>query len=154
MQGTINITDLPAGGEIRSTDLFPAVRLDGLVYKVSIATGLVVLFAGENLLQGDAVTILSNGTVVKAKADSILTANVLGFVANDVVLGDEVSFYDVYVTTPQTLTVGAQYYLSDITSGVLVNNAPVTSGNYVVPVGTAVTTNILKANIALAQLIP
>ncbi len=154
MQGTINITDLPDGGEIRSTDLFPAVRLDGVAYKVSIATGLVVLFAGEDLIRGDAVTILANGTIVKAKANDISTTNVLGFVANDVLLGDEVSFYDVYVTTSQTLTVGDQYYLSDITSGVLVSNPPTTSGNYVTFVGTAVTTNILKANIALAQLIP
>ena len=152
-QGTINISDLPAGGEIRQTDLIPTLRLDGLVYKTTIPTGTVVLFAGEDLTAGDALSMAVDGTIVKAKADAFQTSNVLGFAQYDVLDGAEVTFASAYATTSQTLIVSSLYYLSDITAGTIVNVAPTTSGHYIVPLGIAVTTNTIQININTPQLI-
>lgn len=147
--GTIPISDLPPGGDIRPTDLWPALRADALVYKVNEVTGGPVFFANIALTDGQAVTMLPNGLISPAQADNLSTSNVIGFVMNNTPVSAEVAFYQTFATVLQTLTVGAPYYLSPLTAGVLVTPAPSGLGTHVCSVGTAVGPNTILININL-----
>ena len=82
-----------------------------------------------------------NGTVYAlAKADSVVTAEVVGVVSSVVDANDFVLTTDGYVTGLSGLTAGSVYFLSDATAGLATVTAPVTVGNVIKAVWIAATT--------------
>lgn len=96
--------------------------------------------------------------VKKAKADAAGTSIVIGLVgqttivnavAGDIATSGMLTFanttqVDAIAGTTGGFTFGTRYYLSQTTAGVMSSSAPTTAGQYVVEIGTAVSTLVLK----------
>lgn len=154
MMPTININDLPYGGDVQQQDVFPARRSDGITYKVSPLAQEVILFAGENLNLGDAVYLNSDGFIYKAIATSAQSANVLGLVDQFVFAGNEVPYSRTGAhTVLQTLITSQSYWLSAVIPGALVASPPSVSGNYIVYIGTGYNFNTIMLQLGLPTIV-
>lgn len=133
---TININDLPYGGDVRPNDVFPVSRIDGITYKASPFSNESVLFAGENLTIGDAVYLSTDGYVYKAIATNAMMANVLGIISKNSLQSQEVFYVSSgYATTLQQLITGEKYWLSETIAGMYQSFPPVLTGSYSVSIG-------------------
>jgi ribosomal protein L27 len=148
----ITFNDLPDGGQVLPTDILVAQR-GTLFYKVTNQTAPYSLHAGVALTDGQAVYIGNDGNLYPAQANALGTSRVIGFVRGNTAIGVAVTFYYGYADiTGITLTIGAPYYLSWATAGII-TNASAPSGNYSAPVGIAVATDQIQINIQPPQLI-
>lgn len=77
--------------------------------------------------------------------DASIDASVTGFVLTDGVL---TSADWTTVTGAATLTAGSTYFLDPVTPGMLTTTAPTTAGQFVVRIGTAVSTTMLEVTIS------
>jgi hypothetical protein len=108
----------------------------------------------------------SAGTFKKAKADAAGTKSVIGLI-NDASITNGVAGnimvngyltattgqWDAICGTSGGLTFGTRYYLSATTAGLLTSTAPSSVGQYVVEVGIALSTTIMKVDIKPAILL-
>jgi hypothetical protein len=125
----------------------------------------VVVFNRQNANTGNLVICTpiyasGAGQINKAQADSASTKNVLGLVAdndiapsaNGAVQSDGIfeattTQWDAVTGDTDGLTVGSKYYLDDATAGQLTDTLPTTQGNYIVPIGIALSTTELEITI-------
>lgn len=118
------------------------------------AGGLIIGTAetDSNLKAGQAVYMKNTGHIDSAKANSGLTANVVGLSQTDADMGSNCNYISagtLYlpdwadVIGSQNLIPGATYYLDDENNGMLTTAPPSIIGHYVLKVGTALSQNIL-----------
>jgi hypothetical protein len=109
----------------------------------------LIATSGEALAKGDIIYMKVDGKVWKAKANADLTSVALGLVAtavnadasvNIILLGE-------LIHSTWSLTIGEQLWLSPTTAGDLTNTPPSATGQYVVPIGVAIATDILSVKI-------
>ena len=109
---------------------------------------------------GMAVYIDGNDSVDKAQADASGTKDVFGLCADvsisaaatgdiltDGILTATTGQWDAVTGQSGGLTAGSRYYLDPNTAGLLSTTAPTTVGDYVVPVGVALSTISMKLDI-------
>lgn len=110
---------------------------------------------GATLVAGDVVYISASNTIALADADAVGTANVIGMVVEGGASGAKGIFRTgglieltdwTAIIGAASLTAGSRYYLS-ATAGDMTTTAPSTGGQFVVPLGTAITTKIFGLNI-------
>ena len=98
------------------------------------------------------------GEVELAKADAAITSRVLGMSIFDRAAALMTSIINSgYIEQPDWtavigtmfLTFGTQYFLSNVTAGMMITTAPTTSGHYVVPLGVAVSPTKFSVNVGL-----
>lgn len=100
------------------------------------------------------------GQVNEAQADSASTKNVLGLIADeDVAPSDDGAIqsdgifaattgqWDAVTGDTGGLITGLRYYLDDLAPGMLTKTIPILQGNYIVPVGMALSTTELEISI-------
>lgn len=138
----ILISNLLDGGQLLPTDLIPIQR-GTTFYKTTIGGDPVTLFASEAITAGQALAIKADGTVVPAISNNIATSSFIGFAREDAAIGDPIILYSTYATVTQTLTLGTYYFVSQTVAGEITSVIP-PSGNYLIPVGVAVATNIIQ----------
>jgi hypothetical protein len=97
---------------------------------------------------GDCVYIDAADGVKKAKADASGTAQAFGFATATIANAAVGSYQSSGILAGlSALTAGSAYYLSAATAGTMTTTAPSTVGQYVVRLGTAISTTELKINI-------
>ena len=108
----------------------------------------VSLVAGETVNLGDACYIKSDGKAWKAKADSDTTMPAVLIATSTITVGNTGNFVGYgYVTNPAwSFTAGQYCYVSNATSGLVVNAYPNTSGSQVQVVGIAITSTQIYWN--------
>lgn len=101
----------------------------------------------------------AGGSIDKAKADASGTMDAEGFVVADIASSASGSYQDSGNLTLSTsvwdavtgqtggLTAGSDYYVSSATAGKITTTPPSTTGQFVQPVGTAVSTTEMKIHI-------
>ena len=111
--------------------------------------------AGENLSEGDVLYVQSDSEAYKAKADADATSLVVGLCDRDASENGAIGIIPVgsLDITGWGLTAGDSYYLSSSTAGEVTNTAPTTSGEYVVPLGIALSTTEMAINIQVRVLL-
>jgi hypothetical protein len=111
----------------------------------------IILTNGEAgaITIGQVVYIFSANTVKKARADAGGTAQAFGLVAEASVAGGATGQIQTsgVLSGLSALTAGAKYYLDPTTSGAMTATAPTTPGQYVVPLGRAISTTEFKIDI-------
>lgn len=110
-----------------------------------------------SISKGQPVYVSSAGSVDLAQADAAGTKSVVGFVydtsiatatTGSIQTDGVIEVADwTSIAGSATLTAGSKYYLSDSSPGEITSTAPTTSGNYVVPIGTALSTTELEITI-------
>jgi hypothetical protein len=109
--------------------------------------------ADADILAGQAVCINTSGHAIPAQANSSLTSDVVGIALASVSAGFSVSYTAAgAITLPDwtaivgssTLLPGATYYLSPGSAGCLTTTAPTESGQCVVSVGDAMSSDTLS----------
>lgn len=135
-----NINDYTDGGALLPTDWILIYR-DSMnaSYKVRQIGEAPVLLCGTTLTVGQVVYLGADGMVYPALAGD--GHPLLGICAKDATIGQVFVYAPVYCNYYSDLSVGSVYYLSDVVPG------EITSGVTSVPIGLAVTTEILKSNI-------
>lgn len=126
------VMQLDAAGLIDVT-LLPAAALSGIITKSIVAS--------ETIAAGDLINIFDNaGTLNVRKADAtdankppngFVLAGISATVAGTVYLGNGIN------TAVSGLTIGADYFLSEVTPGAVTTVAPSTAGNVIYRVGRA-----------------
>lgn len=97
---------------------------------------------------GDCVYIDAADGVKKAQANAVGTAQAFGFATAAINASAQGGYQSSGILAGMAaLTAGSAYYLSAATAGLITVTAPSTVGQYVVKVGTAVSTTELKINI-------
>jgi len=109
---------------------------------------------------GTPVYVDANDGVKKAKADAVGTANVIGLVAEvsisngavggiqtDGILAATTGQWDAVAGTSGGLTKDTWYYLSAATAGLITATAPSAAGQFVKPIGIAISTTEMKIDI-------
>lgn len=149
----ISFSSLPNGGPVQVGDILAAQRGSRL-YQVSLPGYSISLFPAVDLAAGDALTINGTGLIVPAQANTLATSAVIGFCQESVTVasGNPVIFSQVYAGGFASLTISDYYFLSAGAPGKITNTAP-GIGNYLVPVGVAVSNNDIFINIAYPTLI-
>ncbi len=129
----------------------PGDTLAGPVEEVDV----VSLQATVALTAGNPVYSDGSGSCDKAKADAAGTKDVIGFATADVpistsgsiqtdgVLNLTTTQWDAIAGTTGGLTAGSWYYLDDTTAGNITDTAPTTPGDFVCPLGIALSTEDL-----------
>lgn len=147
---------LGVGGQIIYTSpLTPAQlrsTLAAIKKAIEEAAGAAGLVTGQTFAvaasAGQLVYPSAAGTVNLADADAVTTANVIGFAPDDVSAAATGSYQTNGLLTltdwsaatgSATLTAGSRYYLS-ATAGRMTTTPPSSAGQFVVPVGTAIST--------------
>jgi len=115
---------------------------------------------GSSIVIGAPVYVDANNSVDLAQADASGTKNVFGLVADasissaasgqiitDGFLTATTGQWDTITGDTGGLVAGAKYYLDPDTAGMLTTTAPTTVGDYVCPVGIAISTTVLKIDI-------
>ncbi len=107
--------------------------------------------AGEILSEGDVLYVQNDGESYKAKADADATSIVIGLCDRDAAENAAIAIIPIgsLDVVGWGLTTANQYYLSSSTAGEVTDTAPSTPGEYVVPVGVAVSTTEMAINIQL-----
>jgi hypothetical protein len=136
--------------ELTSSDTLDAVVSETDVYQASNSEAGAITI-------GMAVYVYATGAVKKAKADASGTSTVIGLVADASIASAASGSIqtDGYLTSADwtaitggtTLTAGAKYYLSAGTAGQLTTTPPSSAGQYVAPVGQAISTTTLEITI-------
>jgi hypothetical protein len=120
--------------QLQSGDSLNATVNEVDVVSMTVGTGGVTAF--------DAVYVSAADTIIKAKADSGSTKNVLGLALTTASAAASVSVQTNGVVVGMSgLTAGALYYLSGGTAGALTTTAPTTG--WVVQLGIAISTTSL-----------
>lgn len=124
----------------------------------SAEVDVVTLTAGATVVKGCPAYISAAGAFNKANAAAAGTAKVIGFAAagissassgsiqTDGILACTTGEWDAVAGTTGGLAAGTEYYLA-ATAGLISATAPSGSGNYVVKVGTAISTTELEISI-------
>ena len=124
----------------------------------SAEVDVITLTAGATVVKGCPVYISGAGAFNKANAAASGTAKVIGFAAagissaasgsiqTDGILACTTGEWDAVAGTTGGLAAGTEYYLA-ATAGLISSTAPSGSGNYVVKVGTAISTTELEISI-------
>lgn len=96
----------------------------------------------------EVVYVSAAGTVDLAQADNATTQRVFGIATEDIASGAEGPLLTVGVVTSSgwALTAGSIYYLSPTVAGGITTTAPSTAGQYIVPIGIALSTTQLMFN--------
>lgn len=146
--GDVALADVGTAGTYGSSTAIPVITTDAKGRVTTVTTAAINTAASTydvattGLSVGDAVYMTNAGTLAKAQADVAGTVKVIGFVyqagkiATSGVIGGLTG-----------LTVGDRYFLSAGTAGVITNAAPSTDGQFVVPVGVAVSATELAINL-------
>lgn len=145
----------------------PLVILNGQIQQLptgdtlaaaSAEVDVVVLTAAATVVKGCPVYISAAGSFNKANAAATGTAKVIGFAAagissaasgsiqTDGILACATGEWDAVAGTTGGLAAGVEYYLA-ASAGLISATAPSGSGNYVVKVGTAISTTELEISI-------
>lgn len=114
----------------------------------------------SSIVIGAPVYVSAASTVMKAQADASGTVDVLGLVAEttiasaasgsiqtDGVLAATTAQWDAVTGGLGGLTAGAKYYLDPDTAGMLTTTAPTTVGDFVAPIGKALSTTEFEITI-------
>jgi hypothetical protein len=113
------------------------------------------MIAGETMVAGQPVYVVSNNTVNLANATVLATANTIGLVCVGGSATDTVTIQTdgaVYledwtaIIGATELTPGALYYL-DTTDGLLTTDPPIANGNVIVTMGTALNTKTIDIEV-------
>lgn len=124
----------------------------------SAEVDVVTLTAAVTVVKGCPAYISAAGAFNKANAAAAGTAKVIGFAAagissaasgsiqTDGILTCTTGEWDAVAGTTGGLAAGTEYYLA-ATAGLISSTAPSGSGNYVVKVGTAISTTDLEISI-------
>lgn len=119
---------------------------------------VVVLTAAATVVKGCPVYIATAGSFNKANAAAVGTTKVIGFAAagissaaqgsiqTDGILACTTGEWDAVAGTTGGLAAGVEYYLA-ASAGLISATAPSGSGNYIVKVGTAISTTELEISI-------
>ena len=99
--------------------------------------------ASEAVSAGEVLYATGNDTVGRALATTAARSRVIGIGLFNAGMGDSVIYQNSGLITTSGLTAGARYFLSADTPGALVTTPDATAGEYVVPVGYAVSTTKL-----------
>ena len=86
---------------------------------------------------GDVLYASAAGQVARAQANSATTYKAVGVALNSAALGETVIYITIGVVVLSGLTFNTVYYLSATTPGAITATAPSTAGQYVVPIGKA-----------------
>lgn len=106
----------------------------GSLEDVFLRTGTAASPVGD----GDILYAPSAGNVAPAQADAAGTSGVVGVALNDADTAEDVIYLVAGVdTTFSSLTAGSRYYLSADTPGAIVATPDAIAGEYIVPVGIA-----------------
>lgn len=131
--------------------------LDAAVSEVDVVSK--VNDEGTDLLPGEPVYAFDANGVKRARANADGTRKVIGFakaahvagasgsVQTNGVISLSTAEWDAVAGTTGGLTVDAQYFLSSAAAGRMTGTAPSTSGNWVKPLGVALSTTELLINI-------
>jgi hypothetical protein len=141
------VQNLPAGDTLDA----PVSEVDLIALVNGNASALIICTP---------VYVVSAGTMDKAKADAAGTTDVLGLVKDasiaasatgnvqtDGVLVATTAQWDAVTGGSGGLTAGSKYYLDPDTAGMLTTTAPTTTGDFVAPVGKALSTTELEITI-------
>lgn len=140
--------------------LKPLVIKNGQIEQIQSGDTVVVpdyinMVADSTLIPGNVVYASAAGHVDKAKADASGTVKTIGLavaaissagsgpIQNDGVLTLTTGQWDAAAGTTGGLTFNTEYYLSAGTAGLLTSTAPTTVGQYVAPIGIALSTTDL-----------
>ena len=145
----------------------PLVVIDGQIQQIPDGDTITTPTTGSDeyafinketssLLPGQPVYLSAAGQVKKAKADAAATKNVIGisaqiisadasglFIIDGIVTATTVQ-WDAVCGTSGGLTYNTIYYLSPSVAGLYVTTPPSTAGQYVVPVGIALSTTEMR----------
>ena len=129
----------------------------------SITNPVAIQMTNNNagsIVIGTPVYAIANDAVDKAMANAVATVNVIGLVADvtigaaalgsiqfDGVLAATTGQWDTVAGTSGGLAKDAFYYLDAATAGKLTATAPSTTGQFVLPIGIAISTTELKIEI-------
>lgn len=110
---------------------------------------VAILEAAESLVLGDVVYISAAGVVSKSKADASATAKAIGLVADAAIesAASGAIQTDGILAGLTGLTAGSAYYLSADTAGLITPTPPSSAGDFVVRIGTAISTTELEISI-------
>lgn len=155
----------------------PLVVVDGQVQQLSASDTLdasvqekdmFILTNGESgaSVIGTPVYVSAASTCKKAQANASGTTEVIGLVAttsiaaaatgsvqSDGVLVATTTQWDAVAGTTGGLAFGTQYYLDPATAGKLTATAPTTGGQYIAPIGRALSTTDLEITIGATILL-
>ena len=140
-----NIEQLQSGDSLSNTQLLPQLTNDNAS---SIVIGQPVYSSANdhvNLAQANA-----SGTkeVIGLVADTSIAASTTGSIQDMGILSATTAQWDVVVTGESGgLVYKTTYYLDPANAGKLTSTAPTTVGQYVCPVGVAISSTELKINI-------
>jgi hypothetical protein len=139
-------------GEIQQLQAGDTIEHPGLLNRTNNNAGAVVI--------GQAVYVDGGGTVDLAQADAAATKDVLGLVFDSTiaaaasggvittgVLTATTGEWDAVTGQVGGLTAGAKYWLDPTTAGSLTPTAPTTTGQYVAPVGKALSTTEFEVDV-------
>lgn len=135
-------TSTGASDQFKIVQTNSAGTLDTTLMPTGIGLETIAILASENLSSGNVVNIWSNGgTANVRKADASNGRIAGGFVLASVTSGQNATVYlEGTVTGVSGLTAGSKVFLSGATSGTVTNTAPSTAGQYVQPIGIALST--------------
>ena len=128
----------------------------GGVDRIPVVSGSGLL--SENCAANQLLYIKADGTLARAKADSIDTANVVGAALSDGTAGANISYTrnssisinntpTVIDGAPGNLVSGSTYYLSAANPGNYTDTAPTTTGQVIVDVGVSLAANRMAIEI-------
>lgn len=139
-------------GQVEQLQAGDSIEHPGLFTRTNNNAGAIVI--------GQAVYVDGAGTVDLAQADAAGTKDVLGLVADtsiaaaatgaiitDGVLTATTGEWDIVTGQTGGLTTGVKYFLDETTAGSLTTTAPTTSGDFVCPIGIAMSTTELEITI-------
>ncbi len=99
--------------------------------------------AGVAVAAGNVLYAPSSGSVSPARANTALTSIVVGVALNGAAPAANVVYLTIGAVTLSALSAGVVYYLSAVTPGAIVSTPDAVAGQYIVPVGKALTTTEL-----------
>jgi hypothetical protein len=108
---------------------------DAVFYDTGVAPGAVT--AGQAMASSGA------GTIVKAQANALSTSRVVGFVRETTAGAGVAEIQSVGIIPITGVVANTRYFLSAVTSGLIVSTPDAVAGQFLVPIGWGVTTDRL-----------
>jgi len=123
--------------------LIDADTLSGRVAELEAgsAPNSITLSYTGSAVAGELLAINSSGSLVKAKADSITTSNLIGFISSKT--STQATIVTDKIVTLSGLSAGQTYFLSPTIAGAITSATPTTVGQIVQRVGVALSTTQL-----------
>ena len=147
------VQQLPAGDTIdapvSSTDVISLTN--GSSSAVSIGTPVYI--SAASTFQPSTANSSSAAKVIGLVKDTSIAASAGGVVQIDGVLSATTTQWNTITGGSGGLSVGSSYFLSPTTAGRLTTTAPSTGGEYVLPIGTAISTTELEISIGMRILL-